>query len=159
LFDAKSEAIIDAAIRSRMIGLFGVGTLNGQMSQRASLYPKKILDRLAVNVGLYKRFRHLLFQRVSFPYKPYGTDPQGWQAIQFTNTAGSEAVLLCFRASSTQITSLLALSRLQPLKSYRVRLSDGATESIMSGKELMETGIYLSLPEMGASEIVQIHEA
>jgi alpha-galactosidase len=159
LFDAKSEAIIDAAIRSRMIGLFGVGTLNGQMSQRASLYPKRILDRLAVNVGLYKRFRHLLFQRVSFPYKPYGTDPQGWQAIQFTDSAGSEAVLLCFRASSTQMTSQLALSRLQPRKSYRVRLSDGATESIMSGKELMETGIYLSLPEMGASEIVLIYAA
>jgi alpha-galactosidase len=159
LFDAKSQAVIDAAIRSRMIGLFGVGTLNGQMSQRASLYPKKILDRLAANIPLYKQFRHLLFQQVSFPYKPYGTDPQGWQAIQFTNTAGSEAVVLCFRASSTQTMSLLTLSRLQPTKSYRVRLVDGGTESVVAGNELMEAGIYLALPEAGASEIVLIHEA
>ena len=159
LFEAKTDAVIDACIRSRMIGLFGVGTLNGQMSQRASLYPKKILDRLAANVPLYKRFRHLLFQQVSFPYQPYGTDPQGWQAIQFTGTSGSEAVLLCFRASSTQTTSLLALSRLHPLKSYRVRFIDGATESTMSGKELMEAGIFLSLPEPGASEIVLVNEA
>ena len=159
LFGAKTQAIIDAAIRSRMIGLFGVGTLNGQMSQRASLYPKKILDRLSSNVVLYKQFRHLLFEQVSFPYKPYGTDPQGWQAIQFTGARGSEAVLLCFRASSTQTTSLLALSRLHPLKSYRVRFIDAATESTLSGKELMETGIFLSLPEPGASEFVLINEA
>jgi alpha-galactosidase len=159
LFDAKSQAIIDAAIRSRMIGLFGVGTLNGQMSQRASLYPKKILDRLSANVPFYKQFRHLLFQQVSFPYKPYGTDPQGWQAIQFTDTTGSEAVVLCFRASSTQTMSLLTLSRLQPLKSYRVRLVDAGAESVATGKELMEGGIFLSLPEAGASEIVRIHEA
>ena len=158
LFEAKSVAVIDAGIRSRMIGLFGVGTLNGQMSQRASLYPKPIIDRLTKNASLYKRYRHLLFQQVSFPYKPYGTDPHGWQAIQFTSTAGSESVMLCFRGSSTQVTSLLPLSRLHPLKSYRVHFIDGGTESTISGKELMETGIFLSLPEAGASEIILIHE-
>jgi alpha-galactosidase len=158
LFDAKTDAVIDAAIRSRMIGLFGVGTLNGQMSQRASLYPKKVLDRLGSNVGLYKRFRHLLYQQVSFPYKPYGTDPQGWQGIQFTAASGSEAVLLCFRASSTQTTSLLTLSRLHPNSTYTVRYVDGASESKITGKELMDTGIFLSLPEPGASEIILINE-
>jgi hypothetical protein len=29
----------------------------------------------------------------------------------------------------------------------------------MSGRELMETGVFLSLPEAGASEIVLIDEA
>jgi hypothetical protein len=142
-----------------MIGLFGVGTLNGQMSQRASLYPKKILDRLAGNVSLYKRFRHLLFQQVSFPYQPYGTDPQGWQAIQFTAPSGSEAVLLGFRAASTQTTSLLTLSRLKTNSTYNVKWVDGGTESKITGKELMDAGIFLSLPEPGASEIVLINEA
>jgi alpha-galactosidase len=159
LFEAKSDALIDAGIRSRMIGLFGVGTLNGQMSQRASLYPKKILERLGQNVALYKRFRHLLFQQVSFPYQPYGTDPQGWQAIQFTGIAGTEAVLLCFRGSSTQTTSELPLSRLKPSKSYRVRFIDAGKESTLSGKVLMEDGIYLSLPEAGSSEIILFNEA
>jgi len=159
LFGAKTQAVVDAAIRSRMIGLFGIGTLNGQMSQRASLYPKNILERLSATVDLYKRFRHLLFQQVSFPYPPYGTDPQGWQAIQYTATTGSEAVLLCFRAASTQTTSELPLSRLKPSKSYRVRFIDTAKESTMSGQELMENGIYLSLPEAGSSEIILINEA
>jgi hypothetical protein len=159
LFGAKTQAGIDAAIRSRMLGLFGVGTLNGQMSQRASLYPKNILERLTANVDVYKRFRHLLFQQVSFPYRPYGTDSQGWQAIQFTGTTGSEAVLLCFRAASTQTTSELVLSRLKAATSYRVRFIDAGKQSAMSGKELMENGIYLSLPEAGSSEIILINEA
>jgi alpha-galactosidase len=159
LFGAKTQAGVDAAIRSRMLGLFGVGTLNGQMSQRASLYPENILERLKANIELYKEFRHLLFQQVSFPYQPYGTDSQGWQAIQFTAATGSEAVLLCFRAASTQTTSELPLSRLKPGTSYRVRFIDAGKESRMSGKELMENGIYLSLPEAGASEIVLINGA
>jgi alpha-galactosidase len=158
LFAAKTRAVVDASIRSRMIGLFGVGTLNGQMTQRVSLYPKNILDRLAVHVKLYKRFRHLLFQQVSFPYEPYGTDPQGWQAVQFTSLDASEAVVLCFRGSSTQTVSQLSLGRLHPSRSYRARFIDGGTVSTMSGKEMMDTGIYLSLPEAGASEIVLIEE-
>ncbi len=158
LFGAKTQAVVDAAIRSRMIGLFGVGTLNGQMSQRASLYPKNILERMSANIELYKRFRHLLFQQVSFPYRPYGTDSQGWQAIQYTSNSGSEAVLLCFRAASTQTTSELPLSRLHASKNYRVRYIDAGKEATMSGKELMEIGILLSLPEAGGSEIVLVNE-
>jgi alpha-galactosidase len=159
LFDAKTDAVIDACIRTRMIGLFGVGTLNGQMSQRASLYPKRVIDRMVTNTSLYKRFRHLLFQQVSFPYKPYGTNPQGWQAIQFTNAEGSEAVLLCFRGSSTQTTSLLPLGKLHPRKPYRVHFFDGGAESTFAGKTLMDSGIYLSLQEPGASEIILVKEA
>ena len=68
-------------------------------------------------------------------------------------------MLLCFRGSSTQTASQLSLSRLHPLKLYCVRLFDAGTESTVSGKELMDTGIYLSLPETGASEIVLIHQA
>jgi hypothetical protein len=159
LFGAKTTAIIDAAIRSRMVGLFGVGTLNGQMSQRASLYPQAIRDRLSPNVALYKKFRHLLYEQVSFPYPPYGTDPRGWQAVQFTDPRATQGVLLAFRASSTQPVSEPRLSRLDPHKSYRLRFTDGGTESIKSGRELMEAGVYLSLPEPGASEIVLIDEA
>jgi hypothetical protein len=79
--------------------------------------------------------------------------------VQFTGTGGSEAVLLCFRGSSTQAVSELILSGLQPHKSYVVKLVDGGTESKVSGRQLMETGIYMSLPESGASEIVLVSEA
>jgi hypothetical protein len=43
--------------------------------------------------------------------------------------------------------------------SYRVRFIDAGKESVMSGKELMENGIFLSLPEAGSSEIILVNEA
>ena len=159
LFEAKTDGLIDASIRSRMIGLFGVGTLNGQMSQRASLYPRNILDRLAYNIGLYKQFRHLLGQRVSFPYKPYGTDPQGWQAVQFTSSDGLQAVLLCFRGTSSQMASRLVLSGLHPRKAYVIRFVDAKADSKVYGNDLMNIGVIISLPEAGASEVVMVAEA
>jgi hypothetical protein len=52
----------------------------------------------------------------------------------------------------------LPLSRLKPATSYRVRFIDAGKQSTMSGQELMESGIYLSLPEAGSSEIILINE-
>jgi len=42
---------------------------------------------------------------------------------------------------------------------YLIKFTDGGTESRVSGKELMESGIYMSLPEPGASEIALVNEA
>ena len=75
-----------------------------------------------------------------------------------TAASGSEAVLLCFRAASTQTTSLATLNRLHPNSTYNVKWVDGGTESRITGKELMGTGIFLSLREPGASEIILIKE-
>jgi alpha-galactosidase len=147
---------IDGGIRSRMLGLFGVGTLNGQMHQRASLYPPKVIERLKASIETYKSYRHLLMQQVSFPFQPYGKSPQGWEAVQFTDDAGKEAVVICFRSASTQVVSNLTLSRLLPDVTYRVRLVDAGTEESATGKQLMEAGLLVTLAEKDSSEIVRI---
>ncbi len=145
---------IDAGIRSRMIGLFGVGTLNGQMSQRASLYPPKILERLAHNIDLYKQYRHLLAKQVSFPFQPDGTSPEGWQAVQFTDDTGLEAVVICFRGPSTRSDATMPLSRLRMDARYRIRRCDAKTEEVRVGKQLMTSGIGIHLAEADASEVL-----
>ena len=63
-----------------------------------------------------------------------------------------------FVAASTQTTSLSVLSKLHPLKTYRVQFIDGGTVSTLSGKDLMEAGVFLSLPQPGASEIILVNE-
>ncbi len=154
LFAYEEPHRIDAGIRSRMIGLFGVGTLNGQMSQRASLYPPQILERLASNIGHYKRYRHLLWGQVSFPFQPDGTSPQGWQAVQFTDDAGLEAVVICFRGASAQADAVLPLSRLRTNATYRVRRLDAGTEEASGGKALMTSGLGVHLAQADASEVL-----
>ena len=37
---AKDPALLDTLVRSRMVGLFGIGTLTGKLTERASLYPQ-----------------------------------------------------------------------------------------------------------------------
>ena len=155
-FSYKERHQIDSGIRSRMLGMFGVGTLNGQMSQRVSLYPAPILERLKASVGVYKQYRHLLSQAVSFPFQPYGRSPQGWDAVQFTKADSTESVLLCFRGASTQTQSVLKLGRLRPETHYRVRRVDANTEEKVSGAELMKAGLLVDLTLAGASEIVLI---
>jgi len=145
---------IDAGIRSRMVGLFGVGTLNGQMSQRASLYPRPVIDRLKANIVTYKQFRHLLMKQVSYPFQPYGRSPNGWEAVQFTDDGAGEAVVLCFRGASSQSTSLVKLGRLGPDTRYRVRRSDADTEEQLTGRELMTRGLVVELSQSGSSEVL-----
>jgi alpha-galactosidase len=155
-FGYEKSYEIDAGIRSRMVGLFGVGTLNGQMSQRASQYPQPVIERLKANIATYKQFRHLLMQQVSYPFQPYGRSPQGWEAMQFTDDTAGEAVVLCFRGASSQAASLVRLGRLRPDVSYRVRRLDAATEERLTGKELMSGGLLLELANKGASEILHL---
>jgi alpha-galactosidase len=155
-FGFETPHQIDAGIRSRMLGLFGVGTLNGQMSQRASLYPQPVIDRLKANIATYKQFRHLLMQQVSYPFRPYGKSPQGWEAVQFTDDAANEAVVLCFRGASSQTASSVSLSKLRPDARYSVRRIDAGKDEELTGRELMSRGLLVELPETGASEILQL---
>jgi predicted ribosome-associated RNA-binding protein Tma20 len=76
--------------------------------------------------------------------------------VQFTDASAAEAVVLCFRGSSTQTTTNLVLNRLDPARAYAVTLVDQGSTSAASGRDLMDRGIYLALPEAGASEIVLI---
>ena len=57
---ANDPALLDTIYRSRMISLFGFGTINGQLKERVSLYPEPVLAAARRNVPLYKRYRHLL---------------------------------------------------------------------------------------------------
>jgi alpha-galactosidase len=155
-FGYEKEHEIDGGIRSRMLGLFGVGTLNGQMSQRASLYPPKVVERLKHNIQAYKTYRHLLMQQLSFPFQPYGKSPQGWEAVQFTDDAGEEAVLICFRSASTQSLSNLTLSRLLADATYSIKFTDAGTEQSATGRQLMTKGLLVTLAEKDSSEIVRL---
>ena len=155
-FSYKEKHQIDAGIRSRMIGLFGVGTLNGQMSQRVSLYPENVIERLKANILVYKQFRHLLSQRISFPFQPYGRSPQGWDAVQFTDAAATEAVVLCFRDKSSQSRSVIKPGQLRADATYRVQRVDANSEETLTGAALMKSGLLVDLPQTGSSEIIQI---
>jgi alpha-galactosidase len=149
---AKDAASLDTIVRSRMMGLCGVGTLHGKLSQRASLLPPAVVDALRRNFRVYKQYRHLLRQDV-YHLLPPSTTADAWDAVQFCTRGGSEAAVLAFRSNSGVSEKSLALRGLRHDVVYELkRVNSGQTQTVM-GKELAD-GVKIVLPVQGMSEIL-----
>ena len=69
--EQKDPALLDTLFRSRMMGLFGFGTLHGKLlTERVSLYPREVLAAARRNIPVYKRYRHLLSEDCYHPDSP-----------------------------------------------------------------------------------------
>ena len=73
------------------MGLFGLGTLNGQLSERASLWPLPVIEAIKRNLVHYKQFRHLLHRM--FTISAHSKKMKNWQVISFVARGKEEAVV------------------------------------------------------------------
>lgn len=152
---ATSDQDLDTMFRSRMIGLFGFGTMYGTLAERVSLYPPNVLAAARRNIAAYKSYRNLLWGDV-YHLLPIATGPGQWDAVEFCARDASEAVVLCFRNSSTQERRQLELRGLDPSHLYAARSSEGGLLAIATGADLMSRGISVSLPAGDASDLITI---
>jgi alpha-galactosidase len=155
LKSAGNPALLDTIFRSRMISLFGFGTINGQLKERISLLPESILAAAHRNTALYKRYRHLLQDDFSRLLN-LSTNPEGPQAVQFTSRDGREAVVLIFRGTSDKDSFQLPLRGLKKNRSYNVTFANDNSTTEKDASELLSEGITVSLPSLSMSEIVLI---
>jgi hypothetical protein len=154
LRSAEDPTMLDTIYRSRMMSLFGFGTINGQLKERVSLYPEPVLKAASRNIALYKRYRHLL-QRDCYQLLPASDKTGQWQAVQFVSPHGEEAVVLAFRAESSEETVHLSLQGLQRDRIYEVTSANGiGRDSRMAGDVLTSKGIAVSLEHSHMSEVV-----
>ncbi len=135
-----------------MMGLCGVGTLHGQLSERISLLPPEVHDALARNFRVYKRYRHLLREDV-YHLLPPSTEADAWDAIQFCKRDGREAVVLVFRSGSRSTETVIALRGLERDASFEVTQANSGEKRIVKGKTFAE-GIAIELPALDMSEIL-----
>ena len=127
-------ALLDTIYRSRMMGLFGFGTLHGTLPERISLFPPAALEAARRNVPFYKRYRHLIGGDAYHLFPPAGS-AEGWQAIQFSGAGAREAVILCFRNGSRQALMRLPVKGLLPGVVYKITSANGAAFSSASGAD------------------------
>lgn len=146
------DAVLDSIVRSRMIGLFGMGTLTGTLPERVSLYPRSAREALKRCIAQYKRYRHLLSEDV-YHLLPPSTDAGVWDAIQFCTRDGSEAVVIVFRDTSPQVEFKLALRGLSIEANYTVTSMNTNRSEIHSAATLMADGLKVRLPTPDTSEI------
>ena len=156
---ANDPAMLDTIFRSRMVSLFGFGTINGQLKERVSLYPEPVLATARRNVELYKRYRHLLQHDCHQLLKVADTKTgQGeWLAVEFASPSGKEAVVLAFRAESPQESVQLTLRGLRSDRNYDVHFANGNRPDLKTkGGDLLSKGISISLEKAHMSEVVLI---
>lgn len=156
---ANDPAILDTIFRSRMMSLFGFGTINGQLKERVSLYPESVLAAARRNMKLYRRYCHLL-QSNSYQLMPAvdpGKDQNDWLAVQFVPPSGQEAVVLAFRVESQRETVQLSLRGLRKDKNYDVSFANEEDLDLkVTGDDLLTNGITVSLQRPHMSNVVLV---
>jgi alpha-galactosidase len=153
---AKNDAALDTIFRSRMIGLFGFGTLLGTLPERVSLFRPEVLAAARRNIALYKKYRHLLHGDCYGLFPPAGS-PEGWQAVQFV--AGDRAVILSFRGKSTQSTMRIPVRGVTAARDYVLTMANTNTQVRVPGSQLLREGIVLDLSRPEMSEVLLINGA
>ncbi len=146
--------LLDTLVRSRMVGFFGIGTLTGRLTERASLYPDEVRDALKRNIGTYKQYRHLLREDV-YHILPPSIQDDAWDAIQFCKRDGTESVLIVFRSNNPSAEQTFPLRGLLREANYDVTSHNGNPTSIASGEELSR-GLKVTLPQRDMSDIIQL---
>jgi alpha-galactosidase len=150
--EQKDPDLLDTMVRSRMVGLFGMGTLTGKLEERVSLYPPEMLRALKRNIAAYKTYRHLLDEDV-YHVIPPSTAADQWDAIVFCKRDGTQAVLLVFRSNSQQATRVIKMRGLLRDRHYTVKSLPAAGSHQILGDTLLADGITVTLPKSNASEI------
>jgi alpha-galactosidase len=153
----KDPAVLDTIFRSRMLGLFGFGTLNGKLlTERISLFPGELIEAARRNIPCYKKYRHLLAEDCFHLTPPTG-GAGGWQAIEFCKRDGAEAVAMVFRGTSTQERFRLKLLGLRSTARYRVRSENDKTEISKTGAQLATEGLIIILAKVETSDVLTVN--
>jgi alpha-galactosidase len=90
-----------------------------------------------------------------YPLTPYRLDDSVWIAWQFDRPESGEGAIQAFRrAGSTEETARLRLGGLDPHAKYAVTDLDSGAVTQTSGKELLETGLKITLADRPGSAIL-----
>lgn len=146
---------LDTLVRSRLMGLIGLATLHGKLSERASLWPEPILAAFRRNVAAYKGFRHLLSQLAYHLTPP--AEQTGWYLNLFVSRDRHEAVLFCFQGDSEQAACNVKFKGLIAGKAYKVKRLNARGEQRIDGQTLMEQGLKVEFSGGHSSDIYTLY--
>jgi alpha-galactosidase len=86
---------------------------------------------------------------------PYSLREEDWMAWQFHRTSRGDGMVQAFRRTRcSEATTHLRLRDLDPDRRYRVRELDGASAGRLWGRDLMERGLTVTVPEQPGATVV-----
>jgi alpha-galactosidase len=137
------EGTTIADFRSRMGGAFGI-------SPRLVEWDEATRERAKKCIAEYKRLRPLILKR-RFLLTPKIRSLEDWTAWQFHDPETDMGALLIFREQSQQQQLTVRLKGLAPEERYTLQDADTGATSVHTGRELMQNGLVVTIPEKGGS--------
>jgi alpha-galactosidase len=90
-----------------------------------------------------------------WPLTPYTTEATAWMAWQFDNPAEDQGMIQAFRRPASPFeTARFRLRGLKPGATYAVKDLDSGSESRHTAKDLMETGLDVSISNQPGAAIL-----
>ena len=136
------EGFDDTAVLSRMLGKLA---FDGDIAS----WSAPLTSRMARWVKEFKAVRHLMVQDF-YQLLPLPTTIEDWDAVEFVDYWGKEAVLFVFRGAGTINRINIPLQGLSRNHRYQINLRPEGETCSMDGKELLENGLPVLLEEGGA---------
>jgi hypothetical protein len=111
--------------------------------------------------ALYKSALRPLIRSANLYHVAARPDGVHWDGIEYFSAPLRRGVLYAFRGTGPdEPTHRYRLHGLDPAQRYRLRFQDrgAAADRLLSGRDLMETGVEVGLPLTLSSELIFIEE-
>jgi alpha-galactosidase len=107
---------------------------------------------------LYKARLRPLINSANLYHVSQRPDGVNWDAIEYFDPAAGKGAVMAFRGRKPdEPRHLFRLKGLDPAARYELTFEDGTSKpATSSGRDLMEQGVAVELPETDSSEIVWI---
>ncbi|MFN3420389.1 MAG: alpha-galactosidase [Armatimonadota bacterium] len=139
------EGTTVADFRSRMGGAFGI-------SPRLAEWDEATRERAKKCIAEYKRLRPFILKQ-RFLLTPQARSLRDWTVWQFHDPESDNGVILAFREQSPNEQLLIRLKGLTPSKQYALRNEETDETLTVTGRQLMQNGLKISIPELGGSAL------
>jgi alpha-galactosidase len=113
-------------------------------------------DLLKQMDGEHQRLAELYYKDV-YQLTKVNKSPAVWRALEYNDPVEGSAAVMCFRGEKNDVNSMtFTLYGLNAEAKYEVKDCNGLIDRIMTGAELMNTGLEVVLSEPGSSALVFI---
>ena len=137
------QAVGPLDLLSRMAGAM---SFSGHIADWSRPHARKVRK----HVDAFKTFRHLLMKDFH-ALTPYPRSPADWDVVEFVDPATGEAVVLAYHVCGGAGARTLPLTALAAEKTYEIVDPFSARKGVVkTGRELMDKGLRIKLPDEGA---------
>ena len=112
-------------------------------------------DVVQKSVGKWKQLSKL-FYKDFYPLTPYSSSSESWRAYEYYDEEADEGAVMVFRPDNANDEALVIKPHADKNYNYNVKDCDGLIDCVISGRDLAEKGLRVTLGEPGTSALIFI---